>query len=455
MELEVRYLATADFSRIASLHQVRASVLARMPWVTKGSLAIADQGIFAGSNFLLNVLLARWLVPAEYGTFALVFSVLLILNVLHNALLTEPMLVFGSGKYNERFSQYLGILLRGHILLMLPCTTVLATVAFLVYRLGSPEVGRAIFSLAIGGPFILLLWLLRRAFYVHLNPGWSAASGGIYLVLLAGSALVLHAAAHLTPVTAFLAMAVASVITSLPLLILLRPALRTDDLSTRVVAANHWRYGKWIAAAAGPGWVMDNIYYLVLPMSMGLAGAGTFKALISLAMPATNTIIALGILLVPALVRDRDAGGYYAMKKTIRRCFGLLFLISGCYIGVLLGFRSQIFHVLYADRYSAYASWPLLLVGLVPLAQCLTAVTGGTLRALELPKLLFYSSLFGGVTAILIGVPFAFIYRLNGALIGAATSIVLMGSLSSFFVIRSTQQDKHANPAGLSRCRIW
>ena len=96
-----------------------------MPWVGKGSLAILDQGLFAGSNFLLNVLLARWLDPADYGAFALAYSVFLLLGVFHTAILTEPMLVFGPGKYRERFHEYLGILLRGHCVLMLPGAAIL------------------------------------------------------------------------------------------------------------------------------------------------------------------------------------------------------------------------------------------------------------------------------------------------------------------------------------------
>jgi hypothetical protein len=33
-------------------------------WTTKGGPAILDQGLFAGTNFVANILLARWLSPA-------------------------------------------------------------------------------------------------------------------------------------------------------------------------------------------------------------------------------------------------------------------------------------------------------------------------------------------------------------------------------------------------------
>jgi hypothetical protein len=41
-----------------------------MLWAKKAGLAVLDQGLFTGSHFIINVLLARWLEPAQYGAFA-------------------------------------------------------------------------------------------------------------------------------------------------------------------------------------------------------------------------------------------------------------------------------------------------------------------------------------------------------------------------------------------------
>ena len=68
-----------------------------LSWVTKGGLAILDQALFAGANFLVNIFLARWLTPTEYGAFALAYSIFLLLGAFHTAILTEPMMdVIGS-----------------------------------------------------------------------------------------------------------------------------------------------------------------------------------------------------------------------------------------------------------------------------------------------------------------------------------------------------------------------
>jgi O-antigen/teichoic acid export membrane protein len=373
-------LATPQVEISSRRGQLRASLAGWLPWASKGSLAVLDQGLFASSNFLVNVLLARWLAPTDYGAFALAYSVFFLLGVFHNAIFTGPMLVFGPGKYRDRFPEYLGILLRGHFALMLPGAALLAATAFLLGWLYSPAVERAFLALAVAGPLILLLWLLRRAFYVRLNPGWAAVGGGVYLLILLAGALTLRAAGRLTPATGFLTMAAGSLITCLLLLVLLRPTLATDSSAIRAVVADHWRYGKWGAAAAGPFWVSDNIYFLVLPAWVGLAEVGGLKALLNLAQPGLQSISALGTLLVPTLVRDRDSGGPRAMNRTIKLSLALFLLGSACYLALLWGFRLQIFSFLYAGKYAAYASWPLLLAGLLPFAQSLSNVPGGGFR---------------------------------------------------------------------------
>ena len=68
-------------------------------WITKGGLAIVDQGLISGSNFLIGILLARWLMPEQYGAFALAFSVFLLLSYVYQSFLAEPQAVFSGSAY--------------------------------------------------------------------------------------------------------------------------------------------------------------------------------------------------------------------------------------------------------------------------------------------------------------------------------------------------------------------
>jgi len=413
--------------------QLRASLTGWIPWVGKGSLAILDQGLFAASNFLLSVLLARWLEPAEYGAFALAYSIFLLLGVFHTAILTEPMLVFGPGKYRERFPEYLGILLRGHFALMLRGAALLAATALLLGWVYSPAVERAFLALAIAGPFILLLWLVRRAFYVRLNPGWAAVGGGVYLLVLLASILTLRTAGRLTPATGFLAMAAGSLITSLILAALLRPTLATDSSAIRSVAADHWRYGRWSVATAGASWLPSNIYYVLLPAWMSIEGAAALRALMNFAMPVLQSMTALSMILLPSLVRARKGHGDQAMHKTMHSFLTLYAFGSATYLALLVALGPRLFRLLYAGKYSAYAFLPLLLVGLVPFGSVLYTVMGSGLRALEQPKWIFWSYVGSSLVALTVGIPLVTLLGVSGALIGLLFSSLTTGALMLIF----------------------
>src|SRR5436305_9896544 len=100
-----------------------------LAWAHRGGLSILHQGLFAGANFVLNILLARWLAPAEYGAFSLAYSVFLLFAVVHTALFIEPLMVFGSGKYQRMFSNYVSVLLRAHWTVMATGTVLLFVTA--------------------------------------------------------------------------------------------------------------------------------------------------------------------------------------------------------------------------------------------------------------------------------------------------------------------------------------
>ena len=120
-----------------------------------------DQGLFSGANFLVNILLARWLPPEQYGAFAVALAIFYLLAGFHTAVLTEPMTVFGAGKYRERFGSYFGLVVYGHWGLSVFIVLVLGVSALVMHYIGSPAMSQALAGLAVGSPFLLLLWLAR------------------------------------------------------------------------------------------------------------------------------------------------------------------------------------------------------------------------------------------------------------------------------------------------------
>ena len=95
-------------SRVRSLTNIWGHLKS---WVVKCSTAIMDHGLISASNFLLGIVLARYLGSEQYGAYALAFSTFVLLSLVHSALAMEPMSVFAPSIYRKTAREYLGLLL--------------------------------------------------------------------------------------------------------------------------------------------------------------------------------------------------------------------------------------------------------------------------------------------------------------------------------------------------------
>lgn len=402
-------------------------------WFKKGSWAVLDQGLFATSNFVLNVLLARWLVPDDYGAFGLTFAIFLLIGSVHSAVLTEPLLVFGSGKYKDRLSEYMGALLYAHLGFagLGSCVLLLVSLGFALSALGSLSV--LMLALALTGPFILLLWLMRRMCYVRQEPRLAASGGAWYMGLMLTGAYVLYWQEWLSGASALGVMAISGLTTSLWLAVRLRvklPPLLGNGL-VRDAFADHWRYGRWSIGNQALNWIPMNIYYVIIPVWGGLAAGASFKALMNLIMPMLQAVWALSVLLLPTLVQARDEG-HDKLDSSIR--FALMpFIIGPTLYWLLLAlFHQPLVYWLYEGKYTEYAVL-LWLLGISPIVASVKQVMGQSLRALERPDSLFFAYALSAAIALTLGT--ALVYF--GGIVGAGIALVICQAVTAILAFVS------------------
>jgi O-antigen/teichoic acid export membrane protein len=374
-----------------------------------------DQGLFAVSNFGLNVLLARWLTPADYGAFSVAYTLFLLLGTFHTAILTEPMLIYGAGKYKERLGGYLAVLLRGHWLFGAFTALLFGLASLALWRFTDSPLTPALFGLAVASPFILLQWLLRRACYVNVQPHLAAYSGALYMLLMGAGIFALYYSALLSTTTALLVMAAASLASGLVLVWQLG-VKRSEPSETLAKSSlkDHWRYGRWAAGAAMLAWFPDNIFILALPTWWGLEGAAAYRVVFSILLPVMNITTALGGILLPALVQLRHTPKF--LSTTLR--IGLLFLAGPLVNWLLLGFfGTSLLRLLYNDVYDAYAQ-TFWLTGLIPVLSALVHILGAVLRALEYPRSVFWASVLAAILAVTLGMLMVYRWGVTGAFTG-------------------------------------
>ena len=132
---EPRTTASGGVGRWFDRNTLRRQVI---PWVMNGGLAILDQGLITGSNFVIGILLARWMAPEQYGAYAVAFATFLLLGMLYQSLLIEPMGVFGASAYRDCVRGYIKALMWVHLLTALPMFLALVIAAEVAFRLRQP-----------------------------------------------------------------------------------------------------------------------------------------------------------------------------------------------------------------------------------------------------------------------------------------------------------------------------
>ncbi len=348
----------------------------RLHWIQKGGLAILDQGLFSGANFLANILLARWLPPEEYGAFAVALSVFHLLASLHTAVLTEPMMVFGAGKYRDRFREYLGIVLYGHWVVSIMIALLLGIAALTIKNLGSPSMAHALAGLALASPFLLLFWLSRRGCYVYSYPLWGVIGSAVNLVVMLIGLFTLWQVELLFSLSGLLLLGIGAGIASLSLLRFLCPRLVNPigNLMSTEIVKDHWKYGSWNLIATGIYWASGYTINFLVPIFLGLKAAALLQVVSALFSPLNLILQSSSLMILPSLASLRER-----RISIARRTFT---------IGLLLSAICLLYSVLVTTFYESIAV-PVLFEG---------KYTGGYVCAIFLGLHYAVSSLVSTVT---------------------------------------------------------
>jgi O-antigen/teichoic acid export membrane protein len=400
-----------------------------IPWASKSGFAIADQGFISGSNFLLSILLARWMRADQYGAYALAFSIFVLLSLVYLCVVLEPMAVFGGSVYRNGLRQYLKSLLWIHLLLSLGIFLVLGLSSGAAAVLGSAGgLPGALLGVTLASPCVLLFWLARRSFYLELSPASAALGAGLYVLVVLGGLYLIRWSGWLSPFTAFLPISVGALLTCALLFYRLQPALRSSHVTVRTgeVWRRHWGYGRWALASAVASWIPAYIYYPLLTSFSGMAHSGEFKALMNLVLPMQQMQAALSMLFLPYAARVYAEQGREGAISISARLTLLSLASAVVYWVAIISAKEKVFHLLYSGKYMEVAYLvPAIAIGsLLWSAVCGSAIV---LRAMASPRSVFVAFVASSVVSLAIGIPATRAYGIVGSVWG--TNLADAGAL--------------------------
>ncbi|MFZ6765227.1 lipopolysaccharide biosynthesis protein [Pseudoroseomonas sp. WGS1072] len=320
-------------------------------------LAVLDQALYALSNLMLQVLVARSVTEDAFGAFTVATSLFVILAMAHQTILVEPMFVLGPRHYSRELGRYYDIL-RGRwsagagLGAMMLC--LLSAWAFRQWE--STEIALCMIAYALAAPLILYFWLMRRMAFALLRIDLAVIANGIYctimLLSLAGFMLVGLANAY----SGIALSAAASLVGALIIRMRLPWPQRGQDQPGGVFR-EHLQYGRWAFGSEVLSWGIANCAMLILPIWMGLATSALLRILILLFMPMLQICSVMALLL---LRRSAKASPEISQSRgALRHC--LIFLAAGSAygIGVVL-LAPPLIPLVFGSQYVVEPGWILL-----------------------------------------------------------------------------------------------
>jgi O-antigen/teichoic acid export membrane protein len=392
-------------------------------------MAILDQGAYSGSNFILNILLARWLTQGDYGAFSVAFTVVLFLSGFHNAIQLEPMSVIGPSHYPGELDDYLYAQIRLNFIITIPVAFLFALTGKILLWGGVVDayLSQVLVAAGLALPFMLFLWVVRRTYYVRQQPNGALFSSALYAILLMGGLFVAHYLGMESSMTGFGLMGAASLLSGLVTLLWWRGGFTRGSAFIRMdkVMTSHWHFGKWALAAAALSVAASQIQILMTASMIDLEAAGAFKAMQNLIMPMVQIIAAISIMGLPILSADFGREDYTSLRRKG-------FLISGALVGLAIMYFCALWLLsvpldqwLYGGKYSAYV-WTIAPLGLAPILIAWT--TGYSLIMRSIQRVQFY--IISGVASGITGIISSFFLVKAWGITGSVASLVITYSVA-------------------------
>jgi O-antigen/teichoic acid export membrane protein len=207
---------------------------------------------------------------------------------------------------------------------------------------------------------------------------------------------------------------------------------RTFD---RVDVAAHWRFGKWLGAAAVGFGVSAYVYFYVAAALLGATASGELKASQLVLGPLNVLLLFLATVLPIRLSHTLARAGEAAFRARLRRALLVTAPIVALYCLVASVFAAPLLDLLYGGRYQD-ADTLVVLFALYYLLSYLGQMATATLNARQHTRPVFLANFVGAATAITLVWFFIPAFGTEGAVLGMIASVVLANLTLASYVRR-------------------
>jgi O-antigen/teichoic acid export membrane protein len=395
------------------------------------NLALFDQALVSGVNFLTGVLLARALGAEEFGRFTLAWTVVIAANIFQQALVLDPLLNIGPKQSAQVARAYFATVIV-HQSCLSAMLGIVAVIGF--WAMGgllgnnaaaSPGLGDFCLPLVVAAIAFQAQEVFRKSFFVQNRLGAALINDAIRYVtqiVLLFAALYWYPAAIHSQQVMWIISGAAFLATLHGALSLGRLEWRPEVISTTTLG--HWRFSRWMLPSAALQSFTASIFILVLGYLHGTETAGWLRAAQNLVAVAHIVFLGLEAIAQVRAARIYATSGFGSLGHFLLR-FGLFgaagvgfMLIGFCY------FADPLLWLFYGSAYGGIA-YLVYLWALQYFLYFLVMPLRLGLRATEATKSIFMTQLVVAAFAAVTVYPLVLSWGAVGAMVGPTIGYVI------------------------------
>lgn len=392
--------------------------------VSRGYIAIADQGIVSAVTFITGIVLARCLAPREYGIFVIAYTVMLFLNGIQAALVVNPLMVLNAGFGKVRLREYLtatglfqlclgGALSLGVMLAFFAGSFFFSGAAVLTIL---PALGLTVFAFQCQEFF-------RRVLFSQMRFMSGLANDALSYGLQIGCIALLVYAKKVSAVYALYALSLSYFLAALAGWLQCAGLLTSRPAGFLDTVRKNWTHGKWLLGSNLFLWISNQAYLLITAFFVGPIGPAVLKACQNIVAPSHVVLYSLENIVPSSASRILAADGPDAFKRFLRKAARIVLGLVFPYFLIVSLFSESCLRLFYGGKYGGYGA-VVVLIAAQYVAGSLNMIDMFTLRALHRPRSIFYSYSIASVLTVVVSIPLVRYFGVIGGAIGALISSI-------------------------------
>ena len=366
-------------------------------WLGRNAFALADQVLISAANFITMILTARSLEVSEFGDFTLVYSAILLANILQSTLITQPHNVLGSGMKGRDYRRYTS----GTASAQLGLSMLQALVALGVWAIAVWFDWR-LAPLLLMMPAAIVAWQLAEFVRRVLYTEGRLRAAFLNDCISYGGQMVVVAALwwnhSLTGASALLALAGTNALAAVVGAWQLRHSL-ARQIDGRAFAEN-WHFGKWLVGAEVLGYFASlHMYMYLAAIMLGTEATGEMRAAQILFGPMRVLSFFLATVLPIRFARTLAASGELAVHEQLKSVYRLVIPVAGIYCLLMVIGARPLLALVYSEDYVGGAKVLMLYAG-CSFLQYMAMVVTAALTAKRLTRFIFGGYVFSAAVAL-------------------------------------------------------